>query len=43
LIQSALPVSEIALRVGFSSQSHLSRHLRRMHGLSPAALRREAL
>jgi AraC family transcriptional regulator len=43
LIQTALPVSDIALRVGFSSQSHLSRHLRRMHGLSPAALRREAL
>ena len=43
LIQTRLPVSQIALHVGFSSQSHLSRHLRRMHGLSPAALRREAL
>lgn len=42
LIRTALPVSEIALRAGFSNQSHLSRHLRRLHGVTPAALRREA-
>jgi AraC family transcriptional regulator len=42
LIRTSLPVSEIALRAGFSNQSHLSRHVRRLHGVTPAALRREA-
>lgn len=33
------PLSEIALLAGFSDQSHLSRHFRRMTGLSPSAIR----
>lgn len=42
LINTNLPVSEIALRAGFYNQSHLSRHLQRAHGVSPAALQRQA-
>jgi AraC-like DNA-binding protein len=34
------PLSEIALSVGFSDQSHLGRHFRRITGLSPSAMRR---
>lgn len=42
LVNTRLPVSEVALRAGFYNQSHLSRHLRRLLGITPAALRREA-
>ena len=42
LVNSSLPVSQIALHAGFYNQSHLSRHLQRLHGVSPAALRRQA-
>jgi AraC family transcriptional regulator len=42
LLHSNVPITEVALRSGFSSQSHLSRHLRRLRGITPAALRREA-
>jgi AraC-like DNA-binding protein len=35
------PLSEIALSAGFSDQSHLARHFRRMTGLSPSAMRWE--
>jgi AraC-like DNA-binding protein/PAS domain-containing protein len=34
-----LPLSEIALRSGFSDQSHLARHFRRLTGLPPSELR----
>jgi len=34
------PLSEIARLVGFSDQSHLGRHFRRITGLSPNAMRR---
>jgi AraC family transcriptional regulator len=37
-----LPISRIALEAGFSHQSHLARHMRRVLGVSPTALR-EAL
>jgi transcriptional regulator of acetoin/glycerol metabolism/AraC-like DNA-binding protein len=33
------PLSEIALSSGFSDQSHLARHFRRLTGLPPSALR----
>jgi AraC-like DNA-binding protein len=33
------PLSEIALSAGFSDQSHLARHFRRMTGMSPSAVR----
>ena len=34
------PLSEIAQLAGFSDQSHLSKHFRRMTGMSPSAIRR---
>jgi AraC family transcriptional regulator len=34
-----LPVSQIALEAGFAHQSHLARHMRRVLGVSPTALR----
>lgn len=36
-----LPMSEIALSAGFSDQSHLARHFRRLTGMSPSVLRWE--
>jgi AraC family transcriptional regulator len=42
LINTVLPISEVALHAGFYNQSHLSRHLQRLHGVSPAVLRRKA-
>lgn len=34
-----LPISQIALETGFAHQSHLARHMRRVLGVSPKALR----
>jgi transcriptional regulator of acetoin/glycerol metabolism len=34
-----VPLSEIALSLGFSDQSHLARHFRRMTGFPPSAVR----
>jgi AraC-like DNA-binding protein len=34
-----LPMSEIALSAGFSDQSHLARHFRRITGMSPSVVR----
>lgn len=39
LRDTELPLSEIALQVGFSDQSHLARHFRRVTGISPGAAR----
>ncbi len=36
-----LPMSEIALSAGFSDQSHLARHFRRITGMSPSVARWE--
>jgi AraC-like DNA-binding protein len=36
-----LPLSEIALATGFSDQSHLARHFRRLTGISPSLARWE--
>ena len=41
MVISAASLSEIALSVGFSDQSHLSRHFRAAFGQSPASWRRE--
>jgi AraC-like DNA-binding protein len=41
LVSTQLPLSEIALSAGFSDQSHLARHFRRMTGLSPSLVRME--
>jgi AraC-like DNA-binding protein len=39
LRDTQLPLSEIALAVGFSDQSHLARHFRRVTGVSPSLAR----
>jgi AraC family transcriptional regulator len=41
MVISAVSLSEIALRVGFSDQAHLCRHFRAAFGQSPASWRRE--
>jgi transcriptional regulator GlxA family with amidase domain len=39
LRDTQLPLSQIALAVGFSDQSHLGRHFRRLTGISPSLAR----
>lgn len=39
ILGSELPLSEIAVIAGFSNQSHMARHTRRIIGTSPGALR----
>jgi AraC family transcriptional regulator len=41
LRDTQLPIADIALAAGFSSQSHLSNRFRRIVGVSPAAYRRQ--
>ncbi len=40
LMQDGLSMTEIALAVGFAHQSHMARHMRRVLGMPPRALRR---
>jgi AraC-like DNA-binding protein len=40
LLETELPLTEVALAVGFSDHSHLARHFRRVKGLTPKAARR---
>jgi AraC-like DNA-binding protein/PAS domain-containing protein len=40
LRETQLPLSQIALAVGFSDQSHLARHFRRLTGMPPSLARR---
>ena len=40
LMQDRLTITEIALAAGFAHQSHMARHMRRMLGASPRAIRR---
>jgi AraC family transcriptional regulator len=40
LTHTSLPLCEVALCAGFANQSHLSRHMRRFHNITPAALRK---
>lgn len=42
LVGSSAPIAHVAAATGFSSQSHLARHIRRQHGVSPAELRRRS-
>ncbi|AKQ65922.1 Transcriptional regulator, AraC family [Myxococcus hansupus] len=42
LSQSSLPLGDIALAVGFGSQSHFTTVFRRITGLTPAVIRRDA-
>jgi AraC family transcriptional regulator len=39
LLNSELPLSEVALRAGFANQSHMARCMRRFTGMTPGALR----
>jgi AraC family transcriptional regulator len=43
LREGRMPISQIAVDSGFSHQSHLARHMRRMMGVTPAALRASLL
>jgi AraC family transcriptional regulator len=40
LVQTKLPIADIATRVGFADQSHLTRLMRRHTGLTPGLVRR---
>jgi AraC-like DNA-binding protein len=40
LRETQLPLSQIAAAVGFADQSHLTRHFRRLTGMSPSVARR---
>ncbi|NOK59166.1 MAG: hypothetical protein GFH27_549283n373 [Chloroflexi bacterium AL-W] len=39
LMESTKTIAEIATEVGFFDQSHLTRHMHRLHGITPGALR----
>lgn len=39
LLTTDLPISDIALQVGFSSQSHLTQHFKRVIGMTPKQVR----
>ncbi len=41
LLRENVPLAEVAYRVGFADQSHLTRHFRRIIGAPPGQLRRE--
>jgi AraC-like DNA-binding protein len=41
LIRAGIPLSAVALHVGFSDQSHLCRHFKRILGMTPGAYGRE--
>ncbi len=43
LLRGQLPPSDIALRSGFSDQSHMARCMRRLTGITPSALLRNAM
>lgn len=43
LASSELPASQIALETGFSHQSHMARHMRRILGVTPAAIARSRM
>jgi AraC family transcriptional regulator len=40
LLRGPLPLAEVALRVGFSDQSHFTRCFGRVYGTTPGAYRR---
>jgi AraC family transcriptional regulator len=41
LLHEDVSLAEVAYRVGFADQSHLTRHFRRITGVSPGSLRRQ--
>ncbi len=42
LREGKLPINEIALATGFAHQSHMARHMRRLFGVTPAAVKRQS-
>jgi AraC family transcriptional regulator len=42
LLMGDLPIIDVAIAVGFYDQSHLTRHMRRLLGMSPKQLRQQA-
>jgi AraC family transcriptional regulator len=42
MLQTDVPLCDIALRCGFADQAHFSKHFRQAHGLKPSAWRRTA-
>jgi AraC family transcriptional regulator len=42
MLQTDLPLCDIALRCGFADQAHFSKHFRQANGVSPSAWRRTA-
>jgi AraC family transcriptional regulator len=42
MLQTDVPLCEIALRCGFADQAHFSKHFRQANGLNPSAWRRTA-
>jgi AraC family transcriptional regulator len=42
LLMGNLPIIDVAIAVGFYDQSHLTRHMRRLLGVSPRQLRQQA-
>jgi AraC family transcriptional regulator len=38
LLRGELPISQVALEVGFAHQSHLARWMRRILGVTPTAI-----
>jgi AraC family transcriptional regulator len=43
LLEGDLPASQVALEAGFSHQSHMARHMRRLLGVTPASVARRQL
>jgi AraC family transcriptional regulator len=41
LEKTSMPLSELSFRAGFSSQSHMTRHVKQMTGKTPTTLRRD--
>jgi AraC family transcriptional regulator len=42
MLQTAVPLCDIALRCGFADQAHFSKHFRQANGLNPSVWRRTA-
>jgi AraC family transcriptional regulator len=42
MLQTDVPLSDIALRCGFADHAHFSKHFRQVNGLNPSAWRRTA-
>jgi AraC-like DNA-binding protein len=39
MLKDGIPIAEVALQLGFTDQSHLNRHFKRMTGITPGLYR----